>query len=269
MRQRSLLWLPAVFLGVLADDHAASSVSTLEFKNRFVESGIVPEVIAALDPSVSFYASYKAGDDGHDELLVPGSTLTVAEAAMPFEFSVENLNNATNVTAQTRFLIYLLDADAPDRNSPTARNQRHFLAGNYTLSGVNSTVLPSAQVLAVPDGQLRPFTPFIPPNPAPNTGVHRYIYALYIQPARFNTAGFETSGMEADIQNWNLSRWRTQLGLGPAIGATFFTIDTNTNSSGNATTSVGNGTSTGATILPGQASWVTMAALFASLLALL
>ncbi|KAL1835760.1 hypothetical protein VTJ49DRAFT_6099 [Mycothermus thermophilus] len=203
MRQSSVLSLLVVFLGVLADDHMASSVSTLEFKNRFVESGIVPEVIAALDPSVSFYASYKAGDDGHDELLVPGSTLTAAEAAMPFEFSVENLNNATNVTIQTRFLIYLLDADAPDRSNPTARNQRHYLAGNYTRSGVNSTVLSSAQVLTVPNGQFRPFTPFIPPNPAPNTGVHRYIYALYIQPARFNSAGFETSGMEANIQNWN------------------------------------------------------------------
>jgi hypothetical protein len=54
----------------------AASVSTLEFKNRFQASGIVPEVIAALDPSVSFYASYKR-NDGQDELLVPGTALTI------------------------------------------------------------------------------------------------------------------------------------------------------------------------------------------------
>jgi hypothetical protein len=107
------VWLSFVLaaaFGALADDHlsGAGSVSTLDFKNRFVASGIVPEVIAALDPAVSFYAGYKAGQDNHDELLVPGSRLTVAEATMPFEFSVENLNNATNVTAQTRFLIYLV-----------------------------------------------------------------------------------------------------------------------------------------------------------------
>jgi hypothetical protein len=101
----------ALALGVSADDNAVS-VSTLDFKNRFVQSGIVPEVIAALDPSVSFYASYRAAD-GHNELLVPGSSLSVSEATMPFEFSVENLNNATNITAQTRFLIYLV------RNSGT------------------------------------------------------------------------------------------------------------------------------------------------------
>jgi hypothetical protein len=71
--------------------------------------------------------------------------------------------------------------------------------------GGNSTVLPTAQLLAVPNGQFRPFTPFTIPNPSPNTGVHRFIYALYTQPARFNTAGFESVGMEAETQNWNVS----------------------------------------------------------------
>ena len=55
----------------------ANSVSTAEFKSRFEQSGIVPEIIAALDPAVSFYASYKTSTGG-DALLVPGSTLTVA-----------------------------------------------------------------------------------------------------------------------------------------------------------------------------------------------
>ena len=54
----------------------ANSVSTADFKSRFEESGIVPEVIAAIDPAVSFYASYRTADN-QDALLVPGSTLTV------------------------------------------------------------------------------------------------------------------------------------------------------------------------------------------------
>jgi len=119
-----------------------------------------------------------------------------------------------------------LDADAPSRSSPTARNLRHYLAGNYTLNSANSTVLTTAQRLSIPEANRRPFTPFTAPTPDANSGVHRFIYALYTQPARFNTAGFESVGMEAATANWNLSRWRTQLGLGPAIGATFFTIDT-------------------------------------------
>ena len=111
-----------------------------------------------------------------------------------------------------------LDADAPSRSSPTARNLRHYLAGNYTLNSANSTVLTTAQRLSIPEANRRPFTPFTAPTPDANSGVHRFIYALYTQPARFNTAGFESVGMEAATANWNLSRWRTQLGLGRRSG---------------------------------------------------
>jgi phosphatidylethanolamine-binding protein len=109
-RGTGLICVLAMSLRAFANDHTANSVSTLDFKNRFMQSGIVPEVIAGIDPSVSFYAAYKAEDseNSHDELLVPGSSLRVSEATMPFEFSVEGLNNATNITAQTRFLIYLV-----------------------------------------------------------------------------------------------------------------------------------------------------------------
>ena len=118
----------------LADDNAVS-VSTLDFKNAFVESGIVPEVIAALDPAVSFYASYRAAD-GHDELLVPGTSLTVAEATQPIEFSVENLNNATNITAQTRYLIYLVRCAA----SFTRSVRRDCRKGTLTEWGNRSSM---------------------------------------------------------------------------------------------------------------------------------
>ncbi|SPO03992.1 uncharacterized protein DNG_06675 [Cephalotrichum gorgonifer] len=228
----------------------AASVSTADFKSRFEESGIVPEVIAALDPAVSFYAAYQS-DSGQDALLVPGSSLTVAEANFPFEFSVENLNNATNITSTTRYLIYLLDADAPSRDDPNARNLRHYLAGNYTISSTTSSLLPTAQRLFLPTANANPFTQFQPPAPAPNTGVHRFVYALYTQPPNFNTANFDIVGMSTETSNWSLPDWRMQLGLGPAIGATFFSIDTGANggqgTSGNVDTQAGGGGGGGAT----------------------
>lgn len=97
----------AVMASTISADDNARSVSTLEFKNKFFESGIVPQVIAALDPSVSFYVSYTT-TDGHTELLVPGTQLAITEKGAPTEFSVEGLNNATNVTSTSRFLIYLV-----------------------------------------------------------------------------------------------------------------------------------------------------------------
>jgi len=78
-------------------------------QTRFTQSGIVPEILpASLDPSVSFYVTYLADGDNDHELLTPGKSLSVAEAGRPVDFIVENLNNATNITAQTRFLIYLV-----------------------------------------------------------------------------------------------------------------------------------------------------------------
>lgn len=103
-----------------------------------------------------------------------------------------------------------LDADAPARDNPTARNLRHYLAGNYTLASntsgvVASDILRTAQRLTVTPQRFFPFTPFTPPNPQPNTGVHRFIYALYTQPSRFDTAGFESVGMDRNTANWNVS----------------------------------------------------------------
>ncbi|KAB5513099.1 phosphatidylethanolamine-binding protein [Coniochaeta sp. 2T2.1] len=204
----------------------AKSLTTAEFKDAFRSSGIVPEILpAALDPSVSFYAAYSSGD-GKAAQIIPGSKLKVQEATFPVEFSVENLQNATNITSSTRYLIYMLDADAPSRSDPSARNFRHYLGGNFTLTGTNSSVLSTAQLLS---NRSQPFNDFVQPNPGPNTGEHRYILALYVQPPRYNTAGFESAGMSDARMNWNLTQWRTQLGLGPAIGATYFTIETDPN----------------------------------------
>ncbi|RYP32295.1 hypothetical protein DL767_005270 [Monosporascus sp. MG133] len=197
------------------------SVPPAKFKAAFEEAGIVPEVIATLNPVVSFYATY-TNQDGVDKLLTPGVTLIPSEAAFPKEFSVENVRYVPNITADSRFLIYILDADAPDRNYPTARNLRHYLGGNYTLTGEPS-ILASAPTLVT---DTDPFTPFIQPAPSSGTGTHRYIMALYAQPERFDNAGFESAGMNETRENWNLTAWRTQLGLGPALGATFFQINT-------------------------------------------
>jgi hypothetical protein len=132
---------------------------------------------------------------------------------------------APNVTDDSRFLIYILDADAPSRNDPTARNLRHYLGGNYTMTN-QPALLATARTMVT---NSEPFTPFIQPAPAALTGIHRFIIALYIQPEQYNNAGFESVGMDPRRENWNLTEWRTQLGLGPALSATFFQINTDPN----------------------------------------
>jgi len=75
------------------------SVSTADFKLSFSTSSIVRDVLAAFSPSVSFYVGYTSADsDG--AIMMTGS-----EAKAPFEMSVEGMGNATNVTADTRFMV--------------------------------------------------------------------------------------------------------------------------------------------------------------------
>jgi len=91
----------------LAHGDEAESLAVAEFKSGFASAAIVPEVLAAFNPSVAFYVSYQSAD-GDAALLHPGATLTTAEAKAPFEMSVENIMNVTNVTDSTRFIVYMV-----------------------------------------------------------------------------------------------------------------------------------------------------------------
>jgi hypothetical protein len=86
-----------------------TSVSTADFKSSFSSSSIVPDVLASFSPSISFYVGYTSAD-GDGAMMMPGSVLTTAEAKAPFEMSVEGMGNATNVTADTRFIVYMVSS---------------------------------------------------------------------------------------------------------------------------------------------------------------
>lgn len=91
----------------MAHDMPPRSMSTSEFHQAFMEAGIVPDIMGSFDPTVSFYAGYQASD-GDKALMMPGSRLKKKEAKFPFEFSVENIGNAVNVTRNSRFIVYMV-----------------------------------------------------------------------------------------------------------------------------------------------------------------
>ena len=60
----------------LAHGDEAASASVSDFKANFFTAQIVPEVIAAFNPSVAFYAGF-ASANGDLALLTPGMALTL------------------------------------------------------------------------------------------------------------------------------------------------------------------------------------------------
>ncbi|OLN97543.1 OV-16 antigen 1 [Colletotrichum chlorophyti] len=205
------------------------SVSTSEFRQAFRDAGIVPDVIGAFNPTVPFYAGYSTSG-GNKTLMIPGVRLKMKETKYPFEFSVENLGNARNITRNSRFIIFMIGPDVPTRENPTDRNVRHFLAGNFTVEQTKSEVLSSAIQLKNASAA---FNEYSAPEPKTGSGVHRYVYLLFVQPEKLNKMGFEMFGVDKmNRKNFNLSAFRRQAGLGRPIGGTFFTLDTDKTESG-------------------------------------
>ncbi|KAL2060771.1 hypothetical protein VTL71DRAFT_9413 [Oculimacula yallundae] len=195
--------------------------------SEFVTAAIVPEVLAAFNPSVSFYVSYRSAD-GDAALLHPGAKLTTAEAKAPLELSVDNIGNATNITSTTRYIVYMIGPDVPSRSTPTSRNVRHYLAGNFTISPQNSSLLATASLFT---NSTVATNEYAAPAPSAGTISHRYIYLLYTQPPALNSKSFESLGFNASARaGFNLTAFRILAGLGPSIGGTFFETDTEANS---------------------------------------
>lgn len=185
-----------------------------------MEAGIVPDVMGSFDPMVSFYAGYKASD-GDKALLMPGTKLKMKETKFPFEFSVENIMKARNVTRNSRFVLYMvrvsrpglgsltstntadqIGPDSPTRESPTERNMRHYLAGNFTLEQTKSEVLASAMIMK---NSTPAFNDYMAPEPKAGSGMHRYVYLLYVQPEKLNKMGFDAMGVDKmNRKNFNV-----------------------------------------------------------------
>ncbi|EQB54490.1 hypothetical protein CGLO_05674 [Colletotrichum gloeosporioides Cg-14] len=216
------LFAPLAAANVAHGDMPPRSMSTSEFHQAFMESGIVPEVMGSFDPMVSFYAGYMASD-GDKALMMPGSKLKMKEVKMPFEFSVENISMAQNVTRNSRFIVLMIGPDSPSRENPSERNIRHYLAGNFTVEQTKSAVLNSSMIMK---NSSAAFTEYMPPEPKSGSGMHRYIYLLYVQPEKMNKMGFDMVGMDMkDRKNFNLTSFRKMAGLKRPIGGTFFTLN--------------------------------------------
>ncbi|KAK1446462.1 hypothetical protein CCUS01_12427 [Colletotrichum cuscutae] len=204
------------------NDMPPRSMSTTEFRQAFMQAGIVPDVMGSFDPMVSFYAGYKASD-GDKALLMPGTKLKMKETKFPFEFSVENIMKAGNVTRNSRFVLYMIGPDSPTRESPTERNMRHYLAGNFTLEQTKSEVLSSAMIMKNSTPALNDY---MAPEPKAGSGMHRYVYLLYVQPEKLNKMGFDAMGVDKmNRKNFNISQFRKQAGLGRPIGGTYFMLN--------------------------------------------
>lgn len=104
---RSSVAFVLTILAAAGPSHGAASISTNEFRDSFASAGIVPDVLPAFNPSVSFYTDYE-GPHAMATLLVPGAMLIAGQTGIPSEFIIETAANNTDIKADTRFIILLV-----------------------------------------------------------------------------------------------------------------------------------------------------------------
>ncbi|OSD07887.1 PEBP-like protein [Trametes coccinea BRFM310] len=141
---------------------------------------IIPDVLpepSAFAPSVLFSVVYPNGSE-----VNLGNYLTVEETQDEPEIRFAALNGPwddDSASAEASYTLAMLDPDAPSRAEPIYRTFRHWL-----ITGLKSPALSANSAEALNALKTHPATtPYRPPGPRPNSGLHRYIFLLFQEPA--------------------------------------------------------------------------------------
>lgn len=114
----------------------------------------------------------------------------------------------------------MVDLDAPTPQSPTNAQIRHFLGGNFKLEPSGSNLLgPTILRNSTPA-----VTEFHQPTPPAGSDPHRYVFLLFKQPEDFNAKTPTLVNASTSIQNFNISQFAQEIGMGNPLGGSFMLV---------------------------------------------
>lgn len=145
-----------------------------------------------------------------------------------------------------------MDLDAPTPQDPSVAEIRHFLGGDFMLTGCGAGTSDGVALLSNTTSAV---SEYVQPAPPAGSDPHRYVsllcptmrgcddlqtlmvwcryvFLLYAQPEGFNNQTFVNASTV--ITGFNISSFAEQVGLGDPLGGTFMFVgpdDTNATSS--------------------------------------
>ncbi|CDO70206.1 hypothetical protein BN946_scf184942.g6 [Trametes cinnabarina] len=141
---------------------------------------IIPDVLpesTSFTPSVLFTVVYPNGAE-----VNLGNHLTVEDTQDEPDIRFAALNGPWDQPAEASYTLAMLDPDAPSRAEPIYRTFRHWV-----ITGLKAPAPSSNSAEALNALKTHPATtPYRPPGPRPNSGLHRYItpaFLLFQEPA--------------------------------------------------------------------------------------
>jgi len=182
----------------------------------FKQAGVVPDVLHEFNPVAFLYETFTR-PDGSFVTVTPGTVLVQNDTHTIPEFSVAFEDKCPWDSSQ-RFVLTLVDPDAPSAAAPTKAQIRHLLATDLYLDG-ESTHVPGARVLV---SSVPPVSPYVVPNPGAGSGNHRYTAVLYAQPPDLNISFLNVT----NITNFNIEEFAERANLCMPLAGDFFIIKT-------------------------------------------
>jgi len=214
----SLFALSTTLGAVFAQDTNVDTVLTSLRNNR-----VIPDVLADFTPAAPLDVTFGKIN------VTAGQNLTIQDTANEPTFSF--LSTDTNVPSD-KFLIAMVDPDAPTPQNPTSGQILHLLSDGFTSTTLTNG---TSYVLST---QTTPTAAYMGPKPPNGSTAHRYVIAAYLQFPNFTIpAGFNA----ANRSNFKLSQFVDNNGQPTLrlLAATFFYVGPASNKSSGAAPGVG------------------------------
>ncbi|PFH47277.1 hypothetical protein AMATHDRAFT_77273 [Amanita thiersii Skay4041] len=196
-------------------------------------SQIIPDVIPAIhpptgtfQPSVLFSIIWPNGR----EAVLSASPVeltqedTVDEPDINFTPMILSDISAASQSADTEptYTLVMTDPDAPSREEPLFREFRHWV-----ITGIKSAPDSSSKVANLNAIKTKPSTtPYRPPGPRPGSGIHRYTFLLFEEPAGGITIPQgepEYGSALEERRSWDAMAFARKYNL-KLVGANFFLL---------------------------------------------
>ncbi|KAI0746235.1 PEBP-like protein [Daedaleopsis nitida] len=183
---------------------------------------IIPDVVPvshAFTPSVLFSVVYPNGAEAN-----LGNEMTVEETQDEPEIRLAALNGPWDDAPEASYTLAMLDPDAPYRTDAIYRSFRHWV-----ITGLKAPAVTSNSAEALNALKTHPSTtPYRPPGPRPNSGIHRYTFLLFQEPATAEPFTVPQGAPEygaalEERRSWNPVAFAEKHGL-KLVGVNYFLV---------------------------------------------
>lgn len=199
------------------DDHDPSDPTDVTIpvvEQAFDNARIVPDVLLSFTPTSILDVDFIDPDSSKLELhsVTPGIQLSMEQTLLAPRFSLST--NDISIVNE-KFVIALVDPDAPTPQNKSLSQFRHFLGGDFHLDGSSTIRAPLVNSSAA-------LTEYVNPTPPIGSDAHRYVILLFVQPTNFDTVARNFVAPSTPRPNFDLATFVEEAGLGAPIAGTFF-----------------------------------------------